>query len=221
MRNAKVLRSIGAVLLAVLATTLGLTSASAVGPARHHGITSTAVFVTRPVTLAGRIAPGYRVKSEGGSIDCLDASESPVAVDRDVLFCSPDAAYAIACYLWRAHQKFAVCLRDARSHTLVSIRHNGAMPQTLPLTHPTPLNLTLTTGTRCNLRAGGTSATLHNHPNWNLYYYCNSNQAIWGPNPYGVNTSHGVWTVRTANANGTGAVTTRQVAKAWFMGLHS
>lgn len=221
MRNAKVLWCLIAVVLAAAATTAGLTSASAAGPERQHSLTHTARIVARPVTLAGRIAPGYDVSSDGGSIDCRDGSESPSAVDRDILFCSPDAAYAVACYLWRAHQRFAVCLRDARTHALVSIRHTGAMPQALPFTHPTPLNLTLANGTKCSLRAGGTSATLHQHPSWQLYYYCNNSQAIWGPNPYGVNTSHAVWTVRTARSNGTGNVTTRRVAKAWFVGLHS
>ncbi|MGN6606077.1 MAG: hypothetical protein ACTHMS_03570, partial [Jatrophihabitans sp.] len=107
------------------------------------------------------------------------------------------------------------------THALASIRHTGAMPPTTPPTHPTPLDLTLANGTKCSLRAGGTSATLHQHPSWQLYYYCNSGQAIWGPHPYGVNTAHAVWTVRTANSDGTGSVRTRNVAKAWFVGRHS
>jgi hypothetical protein len=221
MRNAKLLSCVVAVVIAVAGTTVGLTSASAAGPVRHHALTHTARIVARPVTDAGRVAPGYHVANEGGSIDCRDGSASPVAVARNILYCSPDAAYAIACYPWSPHPHYALCLRNARTRTLAGIRHTGAMPQTLPPTHPTPLDLTLANGAKCSLRAGGTSAILHQHPGWQLYYYCNNGQAIWGPNPYGVNTSHAVWTVRTARSDGTGTVRTRNVAKAWFVGRHS
>jgi hypothetical protein len=221
VRKIKILWCAVAVGAAVAAITAGLTSASAAGPARHHTLSHTARIVARPVTYGGQVVPGYTVSNGSGSIDCTDGTASPAAVARNILFCSPDSEYAIACYPWTPHPHYALCLRNARTRTLASIRHTGAMPPTSPPTHPTPLDLTLANGTKCSLRAGGTSAILHQHPSWNVYYYCNDGNAVWGPHPYGVNTSHAVWTVRTANSDGTGDVRTRNVAKAWFVGRHT
>lgn len=220
MRNAKMLSATIAVLLAV-ATTVGLTSAVAAAPIRHHTLTHTTRIVARPVTFGGHVAAGYTVSSESGSIDCSDGTESPAAVNRNILYCSPDSEGALACYSWAPHPHYALCLRNARTHHLASVRHTGAMPSAQPYAHPTPLDLTFADGTKCFLRDGGTSATLHQHPAWNVYYYCTDGGAVWGPHPYGVNTAHPVWTVRTARSDGTGNVRTRNVAKAWFVGRHS
>lgn len=226
MRNTKLLWSVVAVVLTVMGTVAGLTSASAAGPVRHHALPATAQVVVRPVTWTARVAPGFTVSHQTtGWIDCTAAMPSPGAVDRDILECSPAAEYATACWLSRTpHQ--TLCLRDPRKNQLVSIRRHGVMAQSLPAPagQRGPLGVRLADGTYCGIRIGGSSASLQGHPNYGITYYCQNGQALWAPftnTSWGINRSHPTWTVRAAPANGHGALHTRNLAKVWFVGMHS
>ncbi len=224
MRNAKVLWCVVAVVIALAGTTAGLTSAAAAGPARHHTLTSTAQVVVRPVSWSAKVTPGYQVTRENNSsIDCTFPSSSPAAVDSDILACSPDSEYAVACWLSRTPHR-TLCLRDPRAKHLVSIKRSGAMAQTLPYRVPGPLALRLGDGTYCTIRNGGAGAELQGHPNYGAFYYCQHNQSVWAPmnsKNWGIDRAHRLWTVRTAPSSGSGSLTTRDVAKVWLVGMHA
>ena len=211
---------------AALTTVATVTSAAEGATPAQHTLTRTAQVVVRPVSWAARVTPGFTVSRErSGSVDCRFGMASPGAVDADILECSPSAEYATACWLSRTPHH-ALCLRDPRTAHLVSIRRTGEMAQTLPYTAAKrgPLGLRLADGTYCSIRIGGAGATLQGHPNYGVTYYCQHGQAAWAPfagRNWGINRSHPVWTVRTAPASGHGTLRTRNVAKVWFVGMHS
>lgn len=218
----KALLSTMLVVAGIAAITTSATSADAA--AARQSVTETARIVLRPVTSAGRPAPGYsRTVEHGDGVDCSYSQASPAAVDPNILYCSPDAEYAIAC--WRAAAPHRVlCLRNARVKQVVSIYRNGVMATARPYKVRAPLDLVLGNGKYCTIRAGGAGASLRGHPQWAAYYYCLGNVAIWAPMSapnWGVNRSHKVWTVKVARSDGTGTLVTRAVARAWFVGTHA
>lgn len=189
-------------------------------PADAASLRPTTRTVVRPVTASGHAVNGWRVVKESGGVDCSFPQASPAAVDPDILFCSPDAAYAVAC--WRsATPHHVLCLRDARTHKLAKLPVLGKIAHTTPYRIRGPLDLRLRNGLTCTLRAGGAGATLHQHPQWAVYYYCTHNQAIWAPmnaKNWGINRFHPVWTAHVGRADGTGKVAVRRVARVWLVG---
>ncbi len=198
--------------------------AGGAAPAPRHTLSATAQVVVRPVSSSAKVTPGYQVTNESNStLDCTSPSASPAAVDPDILACGPDSEYAVACWLSRTPHR-TLCLRDVRKKKLVSIKRSGVMAQTLPYVTRGPLALTLGDGTYCTIRDGGAGAELHSHPNYGAYYYCQNNQSIWAPmnaKNWGIDRSQAVWTTRTASSSGNGSLRTRNVAKVWFVGMHS
>jgi hypothetical protein len=75
---------------------------------------ATKPIVLRPGTSTGNVSKAYRQKADhhSGPVDCSPPeASSPVAVDPGSYFCSPSAAYAVAC--WPAASSGQVlCYRD-------------------------------------------------------------------------------------------------------------
>lgn len=219
MRDLKrILILMSAIVGLVLAGTAVASTASnaATLPATHR-------IVVRPVTAAGHPAPGYSVSAEPGDVvDCSFAQASPSAVDRNILWCSPDAAYALACWP-SATPRHVLCLRDARTRHLAKLPTSGRIAHSTPYRVRAPLDLVLGNGVFCSLRDGGAGASLQGHPKWAVYYYCTRGLAVWAPmnaTNWGVNRSHPTWTVLVTKANGTGRLIRRVVARAWVVGTH-
>ena len=203
--------------LAVAGTSPGIASTSA-----------TSRIVVRPVTQAGTPAQGVLVATDAsaGSVGCTPADPSPGAVSRNIEFCSPSAAYAIAC--WKSatpHQ--VLCSRDPSSNRVYSLRRSGNFASTglAARRDRAPLLLVLGNGYRCNIRDGGAWSNLQGHPNWFGAYSCNNNHdAVWSPPnaPHnGINETNSTWTVHVAPISGKNSVTVRTVRKAYFVGTHS
>ena len=203
-------------------------SVATAAPSVHGAAAATSRVVIRPVTTAGEPAPGVEVAtdSHAGSVDCSRANPSPGAVSRDVEFCSPSAAYAVAC--WKsATPKHVLCSRDPSSNRVYLIRHTGRFAATrlAPKRNRAPLRLVLGNGTVCLIRDGGAWSSLKAHPRWYGTYSCDSNkEAVWSPQnaPHsGINETRPSWTVHVAPISGNGHVTLRRVRRAYFVGTHS
>jgi hypothetical protein len=188
---------------------------------------ATARIVTRPVTQTGTPARGVLVATdaEAGSVSCTPADPSPGAVSRNIEFCSPSSAYAIAC--WKSATPHRVlCSRDPSSDRVYSLRRSGSFASSglAPKRNRAPLLLVLGNGWRCLIRDGGAWSNLQGHPNWFGTYSCNNNHdAVWSPPnaPHsGINESQATWTVHVAPISGRNSVTVRTVRKAYFVGTH-
>lgn len=187
---------------------------------RRSSAPATIRTVARPVTSAGAAAPGWTVQNQTSSISCSPPEPSPVAVDRGILFCSPSAASAIAC--WRADSGHALCAIDLARHLLIRYPLSGSFSAVGPPAHPGPFALTLADGRSCTIRDGGTGENLTNHPDWVQYYFCSGETAVYGPpNGIGVDTSSPQWTVEVAPADGEGLVAPVPVRTATFVGTAS
>jgi hypothetical protein len=201
--------------------TLALSGAAALA-APGHAEPATQRIVVRPVTSAGRPAAGFTAKAERQlTVDCSDGDSSPAAVDDDIALCSPAAAYPAAC--WKsARRHHVLCLRDARKPMLARIALSGAFAPTTAPKRPVPLDMVLGDGRFCELRIGGAGPTLPHHPRYEATYYCTHGSAVWGKDQrIGINRSHRTWTVRVARTDSkSGKLTTRRVAKAYFVGTH-
>ncbi len=205
-----------AVLLAV--TGLSLLTGSPAAAASH-----TVTHVVRPVTPRGTAVSGFTVTPEtAGQLDCTAAAVSPAAMSRDILECSPSAAYAVAC--WRsATAGRALCMRDPTERKLVDFPDTGAFHRVAAPRSPAiaPLVIILGDGDKCTIRDGGAWGTLQSHPTWVGEYACATDGVVWAApsaTHNGVDESTPTWTVRTAPASGSGAVQTRQVRAAYFVG---
>lgn len=179
------------------------------------------IFVA-PVTASGHLAAGFTVKPDKGYvIYCSPDFPSPVSVSPNVQECSPSAAYAVAC--WKsATPKRAFCLLDPRKHQLrVGVVKGGfASSKQVPDKQLSPFVIVLTDGTTCFIRDGGAWGFLKSHPHYFGSYSCSKHGVVWSPPNaahYGVNESAASWTVQTGNAAGKGGLTTRHVAKAYFV----
>lgn len=179
--------------------------------------TATEQTVLRPVTAAGAAAPGWTVQDQATPIYCTPAEASPVAVDAGIAYCSPSAAFAIAC--WAAGSGHALCAVDPVRHILARYPLSGGFAAAGRPAHPAPFTMTLADGTSCTIRDGGTGENLTNHPDWAQYYFCTGETAVFAPpNGTGVNMASSPWTVEVAPASGEGDVHAVPVRTATFVG---
>jgi hypothetical protein len=181
---------------------------------------ATQIVVLRPVTRSGRPAPGYTVTDEKTStITCGPTAEpSAVAVDGNILACSPSAAYAVACWKDPA-PSMAICFRDPWSKELARMPAEGSFSTATAPSQAQPLGLLLSDGEHCRIRDGGSWSALDQHPDWYGTYFCTSGRVLWGQgSSTGINRSSPRWTVNEALATGSGPLTTVRVLKAYFIG---
>lgn len=203
-----------AVALAATAVALSTSaSAASASPATQQ-------TTLRPVTTAHHVAAGYHLVNAGGSIDCQMAPASPVAVNDNIVECSPSAAYAVAC--WHAAKPgFALCLRDPFGNEVDRIRalHFSGNHVAAPK-HPAPFGLVLDNGAKCSIRDGGAWGSPKQHPKWVGFYSCTKGGAVYAPisSRDGINQSHPSWTVWTSQGNN---VHLHHVVKAIFAGTKS
>src|SRR4051812_41993459 len=86
---------------AVLMITAILFGTGLVAAPAASAATPTDRVVLRPVTSSGHAAAGYKVvKEPDHPVDCSIPDPSVAGVNKNILFCSPSAAYAVAC--WRS-----------------------------------------------------------------------------------------------------------------------
>src|SRR5689334_1225626 len=109
-------------------------------------------IVVRPVHANGTPAAGYSVTNE--SIPGLSCGgSSPSAVDDNIVYCSPSAAYTVSC--WKSRNHTVLCLRDPLKKHLVRIHYSGGIAPTHAPNRPTPQAITLFNGSYCMIRDGG------------------------------------------------------------------
>jgi hypothetical protein len=213
------MRAIGAGALAAMVIVGGLAGADAAAAVNPP----TAKVVVTPVTSSGHVRTGYlRVDEPTGLVDCSSPSPSAGAVSVNIELCSPSSEYAVAC--WKAAvAQHVLCMRDPRSNHVYLIPRSGTFAATglAPSNQRAPLGITLTDGVYCSIRDGGAWSVLRSHPSWAGTYACGKDGAAWAPTAAthnGVNESAASWTVQTAPMSGVGALVTRHVAKAYFVG---
>ncbi|MDT4922182.1 MAG: hypothetical protein QOI15_3084 [Pseudonocardiales bacterium] len=212
-------------LVAIAAATLGVAvtvESTSAGAAR--GDAPTQITIVRPVNGAGYARTGFTVRAEPtGGVDCSFADPSPAAVSPNIEWCSPSAAYAVAC--WNAHAAGKVlCMRNPRARKLVRIPRLGAFAPTglAPQRERAPLSMVLGNSDSCSIRDGGTGAIRIDHPQWIATYYCDSGKIIWmrpGDHHLGIFERFPTWSVVVAGASG--PISARHVARAWFVGTYT
>jgi hypothetical protein len=206
-------------LLAMVATLFPIATSSAVAPSqravgRDRPAATEFVFV-RPVTTAGRPAPGWKVRRERGSATC--SGPSPSAVNPGIVSCFPTALALRAC--WKSAHHTVLCVRSARRHTLVRIHRTGRYPSVHAPAKPAPMNLVLADGRRCVIRDGGAWGAPPHHPHWIGFYSCQRHASVYGParGRDGINRSHKRWTVRIWRTHQDDVVR-RAVRTAYYVG---
>ncbi|HEY2296416.1 MAG TPA: hypothetical protein VGH43_01710 [Jatrophihabitans sp.] len=216
MRRCLVLLSATLVALATALTT-AVFSANATLP-------HTQKIVVRPVHANGTPVAGYTVTNwhiQGG-LDCGHGLPSPSssAVDDNIVYCGPSAAYTMSC--WKSRNHTVLCLRDPQKKHLVRVRYAGSIAPTHAPHHPSPQALTLFTGSYCTIRNGGAWPMVNGHPNWFGHYSCSHN-GIYGRGD-GINRSFNPWTVHVVNNtrnNTPHAIVIRRVRTAYYVGTAS
>lgn len=200
-------------LMAALLAFSSMTSAHAGQPAR--GVVHTHKVVVRPVDGNGDAVTGWTVKREPkSSVSCDGAA--PAAVDDGILECFPSAEYLPAC--WKSHHHTALCLRDARTTTLVRVHYTGGFPSATAPTRPSPQGLDLAGGQKCGIRVGGAWGQLPSHPRWVGFYSCSKGSVYGSPNGDGVHRGQPVWTVHVWKSGTKQRVATFGVDTAYFVG---
>lgn len=203
--------ALAAVVTAGVLTATASTGSAAAGTTRTHRV------VVRPVTAQGRPVSGWSVHRERDvTVRCGGAS--PAAVSRNVVECSPSAAYLPAC--WRSAHHTVLCLRDARIHRLVRLSYAGTIADTAAPDHPSPLDLVLAQGQACSIRVGGAWSVLPTHPRWLGFYSCTHGSVYGPPSGDGIDRSHQPWTVHLWRSGTAHDVVRRQVRTAFFVGTH-
>lgn len=183
---------------------------------------STERVVIRPVTQSGLPAAGYTVTDDKAlTVDCgttsSDTRPSPVAVDDNILSCSPSSAYAVAC--WKDPAPSTVlCYHDPWNKNLVRIPNGGSFPAVAAPSQAQPLGLLLSDGDHCLIRYGGVWNDLAQHPAWYGAYSCAGDGAVWADSADGIDRSSPRWIVDVAPISGVGPLDTRGVVKAYFIG---
>ena len=178
--------------------------------------------VVRPVTSSGLPASGFTVTDETTlTLDCgstsFDARPSAVAVDDDILACSPSSAFAVAC--WQDPVPgFVACYRDPWKTEVIRVASTGTLPKTTAPDQAQPLGLLLNDGDRCLIRSGGVWNDLAEQPGWYGTYSCTEDGAVWAESTDGVDRSAPRWTVHVAPISGESPVSTREVVTAYFVG---
>lgn len=200
----------------------GAAVAGTLAPATARPSAATKVVIVRPVGAAGYPQPGITVSSGGRfPIDCRSPEPSPAAVSRNIEFCFPTAAYAVACWKAAAAHK-ALCMQDPRQPQLVRFRRIGRFHPTplAPARQRAPLGIRLGDGDYCAIRSGGAWSPPPGHPHLAGYYSCGHDGAVWAQFDAahgGIDESQPTWTVRTAQFTSHRLVT-RRVVRAWFVG---
>jgi len=188
-------------------------------------VVATERVVLRPVAQSGLPAAGYTVTDEDAvRVDCGSTSSntrpSPVAVDDNILNCSPSSAYAVAC--WQDPQpSHVVCYRDPWKKELVRMPNGGGFPVAMAPAQPHPLGLLLSDGDHCLIRSGGVWNDLVGHPGWYGTYSCPGDEAIWAESEDGIDRSSPRWTVQVAPISGVGPLDTRVIVTAYFIGTEN
>jgi hypothetical protein len=178
------------------------------GSRTHH-------VVVRPVDTNGKPAAGWTVGRERhSSVSCDGAA--PAAVDDGILECFPSAEYLPAC--WKSHHHTALCLRDARTTSLVRVHYTGRFGTATAPAQPSPQNLDLADGEKCGIRVGGAWGRLPSHPHWVGFYSCTKGSVYGSPSGDGVDRSRPRWTVHVWRSGTKDRVTTRGVDTAYFVG---
>jgi hypothetical protein len=183
---------------------------------------STQRIVIHPVTAAGRPAPGFSVSDGTDTLDCSAGVASPVAVSGTVLSCFPTAEFAVAC--WRSLERVpgppaVLCLRDPSKPTLVRLPATGVGARALkPLQPRTPELIVLADGLRCLIRDGGAWSRPVSQPNWDGQFYCNDGKnSVFAAAAPGIDETGEQWTVQLGADDGSGALATEPVTKAYFV----
>jgi len=203
-------------LTAAVAAALALSVNSAVA-SPSHAARQTVGRIVHPVHRNGTPVAGYTVhKQHIQGFSCT--SVSPVAVDDGIASCTPDAAYAVAC--WKSTHHTVLCLRNPRKKVLARIRYTGRFHAGRALYKPSPQALTLFGGTYCEIRDGGAWGQVKGHPHWYGDYSCNNGAAVYGPGRDGINSSHEPWRVHLVwfHRNGTQTIRTREIRLAYYVG---
>ncbi|MBO0845594.1 MAG: hypothetical protein J2P22_09285 [Nocardioides sp.] len=211
MRVSLAITLVSALAAGVLAATVAPSATASAGHPHTHRV------VVRPVDRSGHPVAGWTVTRERGtSVSCGGASAS--AVNRNIVACFPSADYLPSC--WKSRHHTVLCVRDATRHKLVRIRYTGSIGSVSAPRHPSPQDLRLTRGQKCEIRVGGAWSQLPSHPHWVGFYSCRSGN-VYGPaKGDGINRSNPVWTVHMW-LNGTKRhVVTRGVGTAYFVGTH-
>jgi len=209
----------------VLAATLLLAAGVGVpaepAGASAHRYPATQKSIIRPVNAAGFARAGYRVMPEpSGGVDCSFPDPSPGAVSPNIEFCSPSAAYAVACWKAAAAHK-VLCMRDPRVRQLARIQRLGPFAPTglAPASDRAPLSMVLGNGAYCTIRDGGAGPERAGHPRWVATYYCDNGGIVWmrpGARHQGVFEGAPSWTVIVAGTSG--PIFARHALRAWFVG---
>ena len=174
-------------------------------------------IVVRPVHANGTPAAGFSVTNQSipGGLSC--GGTSPSAVDDNIIYCSPSAAYTVSC--WKSRNHTVLCLRDPLKKKLVRIHYSGSIAPTQAPSRPSPQALTLFSGNYCLIRDGGAWGMVKGHPLWNGNYSCVHN-AIYGRGD-GINRTVNPWTVHivnNVNNNTPNAIVVRHVRTAYYVG---
>jgi hypothetical protein len=203
-------------LLAATALAAAL-AASALVPATaaHARTPHTARVVVRPVDATGHAVAGWTVHRERGvSVQC--DGPAPAALDDGIGECFPTAEYLPAC--WKSHHHTVLCLRDARTRTLVRVRYTGSFVTPTAPARATPQDLDLAGGQQCAIRFGGAWSQLPSHPNWLGFDSC-AHGSVYGPaSGDGIDRSAPLWTVHVWKSGTKQRVVTRDVATAYYVG---
>ncbi|MFB9315563.1 hypothetical protein [Nocardioides plantarum] len=210
-----------ALVLVTLASTLTGTSATAASrtSTASKAVPATKVVYVRPVTSSGRPASGWTVTRESGSVSC--DGPSPSAVNPGITSCYPTAYGLAACFKSSGHT--VLCVRDATSRSLVRIAYQGTYPKVNAPARPTPANLVLSDGRRCQVRTGGAWSSPAQHPDWVGFSSCTSHASTYGSGlGNGIDARKPAWTVRlwrtSADPDGRDLLT-RRVVTAYVVGL--
>ncbi|HET7388549.1 MAG TPA: hypothetical protein VFJ19_18000 [Nocardioidaceae bacterium] len=171
--------------------------------------------VVRPVDAHGHAVGSWKVKRLHGSpVEC--AGPARAAVSGNIVECFPSAYYLPSC--WKSHHHTVLCLRDAREHQLVRVRYSGRVRPVVRPKVPSPQDLDLIHGQRCDIRVGGAWGTLPSHPKWVGFYSC-AHGSVYGPaSGDGVNREHPRWRVHLWLSRTHDTVVTRPVRTAYFVG---
>jgi hypothetical protein len=194
------------------------TASSVAAPAAKAAPARTQRTVVRPVTAAGRPAPGWTVSRLKGAVTC--SGRSPSSVDPGVASCYPTAFALRAC--WKSQDHTALCVRDARVQRLVRVRYTGAFPAAVKAPpFIAPMDLELTNGNACLVRDGGAWGSPPQHPRWVGYYSC-EHGSVYGPDDYrwGITRSTQPWQVHVWRSpeGRAGSIVVRDVARTWYVG---
>jgi hypothetical protein len=195
----------------VLAAMAGPSATAAAGQSHTHRV------VVRPVDRHGDPVAGWTVTRERGSTVTCDGAAA-AAVSRNIVACFPAAEYLPSC--WKSQHHTVLCVRDATRHQLVRIRYSGKVAPVSAPKHPSPQDLRLSGGQKCQIRVGGAWAQLPSHPHWVGFYSCHSGN-VYGPaKGDGIRRSGSDWTVQLWLTGTKQDVVTRDVRTAYFVGTH-